>query len=80
MKNLKTFAELSKKMDTLSENSKGQLKGGFAVFSGDGGPVDPPDTNKSCTNNCVCSNKKCGNTSCANKNNSWFCSCGKTTS
>jgi len=66
MKNLKTFAELSKKMDTLSENSKGQLKGGFAVFSGDGMQSD--GTNNCSCLNAGCTNTKCGNTSCANKN------------
>jgi len=57
-------------MEAISENAKGQLKGGFAVFSGYGGPggLEKPDDNKSCTNN-NCTNHKCGGhntTSCSN--------------
>jgi len=33
MKKLKTFVKLFKKMEILSENTKGQLKGGFTVLS-----------------------------------------------
>jgi len=72
MKQSKTFVEISKKMEALSKNAKGQLKGGFAVFSGYGGPGDPekptdPSLNPSCTNNCNCTNdkKKCGNSKCS---------------
>jgi len=75
MKNLKTFAELSKNIEVLSENAKGQLKGGFAVFSGDG--RQPDGTNNCSCLNAQCSNTKCGNTSCSNKNSGDGCGCHK---
>jgi len=61
MKQSKTFVEISKKMEALSKNAKGQLKGGFAVFSGYGGLEKPADSNSSCTNICT-SNGDCTNT------------------
>jgi len=59
MKKLKTFAELSKNIDTLTENAKGQLKGGFVVLSlNELTTVLDDDVNLNCpTNNCDCKNK-----------------------
>jgi len=73
MKKPKTFVELSKKMEVISENAKGQLKGGFATFSGDG--RQPEGTNNCDCLNSGCSNTKCGNTSCSNKNEGDGCAC-----
>jgi len=58
MKKSKTFVELTKEMEVLSENAKGQLKGGFVVLSPNELNVDLDDANLYCpTNNCDCKNK-----------------------
>jgi|GEM_PF-738555 len=65
MKKSKTFVELTKKMEVLSENAKGQLKGGFTVLSGGGGSANLDvnlGCNFGCTNNCQeqgCTNNNC---------------------
>jgi len=59
MKKLKTFVELTKEMEVLSENAKGQLKGGFVVLSSDKLPTNSKNLNGSCsTNNCNCRREK----------------------
>jgi len=58
MKKLKTFEKLSKKMETLSENAKGQLKGGFVVLSSDNLTTNLKNSNGTCTNNCKCRKQK----------------------
>jgi len=59
MKKSTTFAELSKKMQALSENTKGQLKGGFVVLSSTDLATNLKGSNGTCTNNCSCKNKNC---------------------
>jgi len=60
MKKSKTFVELSKEMEVLSENAKGQLKGGFVVLSSTDLATNLKDLHGDCTNkNCSCTNKNC---------------------
>ncbi len=71
MNDLKPFDNLFLKVEVLSEDAQGQLKGGFALFTGGDLGLDPglEDPTNNCTNNCRCKNKNrrdcsgCSNTS-----------------
>lgn len=67
MSKSKSFLELSKNIEILSENEQGQLRGGFAVFSSIG--LENGETNPSCTvNNCNCETNNGKNCNDKNKN------------
>lgn len=58
MKNSKSFTELSKSIENLSENAQGQLRGGFAVFSSSESIYGEDQTNINCGATCKNKNRR----------------------